>query len=277
MNRTVITVLLSFITLPYSLWAYDFVMEGVYYSIIDKRSRTVEVTHWEEATANTGTPLRVVHHVCGPECHHDHQHEHLSRQQRQLIQMDKDAVERERTAYIGVVTIPERVRYKGRTYTVIGIGDGSFYMRKQLTEVRLPSSITYIGRCAFSNCSALRYIQLPPAVQHIGMAAFRRCMSFTSVTLPDSLSSIGIYAFAFCERLESINIPERVDTFPGNMVFHCVQMKSITLQHTIPPVVDNSNGLKMDFKNMVFKVREEALPTYRNDTYWSKMQVRSFD
>lgn len=273
MNKTVLSILLLLCALPSSLSAYDFVVDGVYYSITDKRKRTVEVTHWEEATAKTGTPLRVVHHVCGPECHHDHTHDHLSRQQRKLLQMDEDAVERERTAYIGEVTIPEQVRYKGRTYTVMGIGDGSFYMRKQLTEVFLPSSITYIGRCAFSNCSTLRNIQLPSNIQRIGMAAFRRCMSLTTMILPDSLSSIGIYAFAFCERLESINIPEKVDTFPGNIVFHCVQMKSITLPHTIPPVVDNSNGLKMDFRNIVFEVRKEALPAYRSDTYWGKQHV----
>ena len=275
MKKTVQIILLLCL-IPCCALAYDFKVDGVYYRITNRCKRTVEVTHWEELTAEGGKPQRVMHHhSCGCGESSDHCSKHDMRKHLKLIQMDEDAVERERTAYIGKVTIPAVVRYKGVKYKVVGVGDGSFFGRKQLTEVVLPSSITYIGEAAFENCVSLREVQLPSAVTTIGIAAFRRCLALSALTLPEGLQAIDVYAFAFCGKLARVQVPASVDTFPGNVFFHCPMLKSIYLPHTVPPVVRNDNGLTMNFRNIVFYVPADVLPLYRESAFWGKQNVQA--
>ena len=252
--------------------AYDFQADGVYYRITNRWKRTVEVTHWEEMTGEGGRPRRLWHHhdCCG----HDHS-KPLSRKHLKLIQLDEEAVQREKTAYIGKVVVPPVVKYRGIKYRVVGIGDGSFFNRKQLTEVELPEGITYIGAAAFENCVSLREVQLPTTVTRIGEAAFRRCMAFTTLTLPDNVRSIDVYAFAFCEELTSLRLSAAVDTFPGNIVFHCVKLKTIVVPCTVPPVVRNDLGLIMDFRKMTFLVPAAVVSRYRDDEFWRKQKLRA--
>ncbi|MCR5049819.1 MAG: leucine-rich repeat domain-containing protein [Paludibacteraceae bacterium] len=255
-----------------SIMAYDFEAGGVYYNITDRQFRTVEVTHWEEATDEYGRPHRVIHHH---HCSHHHDNEPLSAEHLRLIELDKEAERREQTAYIGKVVVPKTVRYKGIRYKVTGIGQGSFYNRRKLTEVVLPQGITYIGESAFENCLALSNVQLPKELTQIGFAAFRRCMSITSVKLPGKLQHVDHYIFAFCEHLEQVEIGASLDTFPANAFFHCIRLKDIVLQHAVPPIVMNNSGLRMDLKNMVFYVPDATLPLYKEDEYWQKQSVRS--
>ncbi len=258
--------------LPWHSYAYDFVENGVYYNITSRFKRTVEVTHWEESTGDRGRPQRVVHHH---DCSHDHENEPLSSRHLKLIQLDKDAEERERTAYIGKVIVPEKVRHKGISYKITGIGDGSFWKRKQLTEVILPQTIQYIGESAFENCLNLRKVNIPSAVTRIGFAAFRRCMALQELNLPDSLRSIDLYAFAFCENITEMNMPKWIDTFPGNIFFQCARLKSIFLQQTTPPIIKNDVGLKMDFKKIIFFVPREVLPLYQDNEFWCTLNVQA--
>jgi len=55
---------------------------------------------------------------------------------------------------------------------------------KELTSIKLPASLTTIGRNAFQNCTALTSIKLPPSLSVLMNAAFSGCISLTSVDLP---------------------------------------------------------------------------------------------
>lgn len=251
--------------------AYDFMVKGVYYSITDPRKRTVEVTHWEEQTNGWGQPQRVLHHH---NCTHHHSEEDtLTEEHLRLIRMDKDANEREKTAYIGRVVVPSHVWHKGVRYKVTGVGDGCFYSRRLLTEVKLPAGITYIGRSAFENCVALRAIRIPSSVTRIDIAAFRRCLAITEMVLPDNLTVLGIYAISHCKALAFVRMSPNVVSFPGNAFFHSPSLKVIELPHRIPPEVRNNEGLTMDFKKISFRVPAQALTLYQQDPYWSKQHV----
>mgnify|MGYP002802402754 CR=1 FL=1 len=77
-----------------------------------------------------------------------------------------------------------------------------------ITSVTFPSSLTSIGRSAFSNCSGLTSISLPSSLTSIGSCAFYYCEGLTSISLPSSLTSIESYAFEGCSALESVVFPE---------------------------------------------------------------------
>lgn len=63
--------------------------------------------------------------------------------------------------YSGDVVIPETVTYNDKTYTVVGIQNGTFYDCSNLTSVQIPETITRIGESAFGKCSSLTSITIP--------------------------------------------------------------------------------------------------------------------
>ena len=81
------------------------------------------------------------------------------------------------TRYHGSLTrveIPEKLG--GKTVTVID--DSAFFYRSDLTSIRIPDSVTRIGKRAFECCTGL-----------------------TSITIPDSVTSIEVGAFDGCSNL----------------------------------------------------------------------------
>ena len=73
-------------------------------------------------------------------------------------------------------------------------------------DFTLPSSITSIGKSAFSNCAALTNITLPSAIIGISVNAFEGCTGLTSLTL-QHVTSIGDGAFDFCGGLVNVDCP----------------------------------------------------------------------
>ncbi|MBR3019285.1 MAG: leucine-rich repeat protein [Clostridia bacterium] len=52
------------------------------------------------------------------------------------------------------LTIPSKIQYGNREYTVIGIGPGVFRYNTTLKSIKLPSTLKYIETAAFAYCSA---------------------------------------------------------------------------------------------------------------------------
>ena len=56
----------------------------------------------------------------------------------------------------------------------------------------------------FTSCSHLISIKIPNSVTSIGKYAFQSCRGLTSIIIPNSVKSIGAYAFSYCSNLTSI-------------------------------------------------------------------------
>lgn len=247
---------------PMGALAYDFVADGVYYNITSRLKRTVEVTHWHQS-------IHEEHHH-----HHGHKSEEEHTHQCVPVILDSAALERERTAYVGKVTIPATVRHKGIKYRVVGLGKECCKGRTHLTEIVLPSGIEYIGDEAFYVCSDLANVRLPETVMRIGMRAFCGCKSFTEITVPEGVQEVGICAFEYCDRLTQVQLPAALKSFHGNMFLHCDRLKRVILPHTIPPTLVNNIGLRMDLKKLVFYVPQEVFSIYQEDKFWNRQEVK---
>lgn len=77
----------------------------------------------------------------------------------------------------------------------------------QITEIRLPSSVTEIGNESFRGLSSLQTINLSDGLTSIGSAAFYDCSELSLSSLPDSATSIGKYAFRGCNKLQLSSLP----------------------------------------------------------------------
>lgn len=102
----------------------------------------------------------------------------------------------------------------GLTY----IGRMAFYECTALTTVEIPSSVREIGSMAFSQCTGLTIVQLHEGLKTIGRSAFENCTRLADLRLPDSLTNIGKRAFSRCKSLSYVTVSENV-TIMGNSVF----------------------------------------------------------
>lgn len=118
----------------------------------------------------------------------------------------------------GNIDIPDSVKYNGKTYQVVSIGDRAFESCRNLTSVTIPYGVESIGADAFSWCENLIDISIPDSVTSIGEWVFYNCESLTSITIPNSITSIGDWTFNGCKNLTSITIPDNI-AYIGSFAF----------------------------------------------------------
>jgi len=109
-------------------------------------------------------------------------------------------------SYSGSVVIPSTINYQGINYSVTSIGMCAFSGCSALTSITIPNSVTSIEESAFSGCSALTFITIPNSVTSIGGSAFSDCSALTSITIPNSVTSIWEGTFRNCPALASIKV-----------------------------------------------------------------------
>lgn len=145
--------------------------------------------------------------------------------------------------YEGDVVVPEQVNFEAETYTVTGIADNAFCDCRNMTSVKLPSTVKRIGHYAFSRCHSLSAVNLPEGLTDIDLHAFEYCMSLTSIDLPSTTKSIGGLAFYCCTRLEGITIPRSVNTIKTNAFAYCyVKKENFVNKSSVNVSTGSENG-----------------------------------
>lgn len=115
---------------------------------------------------------------------------------------------------------------------VVGLSsNGAFKDCKLVTSIKLPITITYLGRTPFQNCILLNEVNLPEGITELPAYAFNGCKSLNKVTLPEGIKTIGESAFYNCSKLSSIDIPDSVTKINSDYygTFSGTALESITL------------------------------------------------
>lgn len=105
--------------------------------------------------------------------------------------------------------------------SVTTIGKYSFSYCTNLTGIELPDSVKNIGYCAFGYCSNLNYLVIGNHVENIGDYAFSNCIRLSELTLPDSVINIGDWAFGYCRGLKRITVGYGLTGIGNNAFFNC--------------------------------------------------------
>lgn len=108
--------------------------------------------------------------------------------------------------------------------TLVSIGDGAF-LGSGLTAAVLPSSLTYLGSFAFSNCAKLVTVALPASIDTLGQYTFYMCQDLESINTGE-LTEIGDYALGGCFNLSSVDLSKVVTI--GEAGFIATPVRNLT-------------------------------------------------
>lgn len=151
-----------------------------------------------------------------------------------------------------------------------------------LKNIKLPSSISKVGRRAFGGCTSLPYIELHDTITTIGQYAFDGCTSLSiDLDLPNlitlgygsfyntaikkvvSLGNITSVAgsnnrymgtFSTCKSLTEVNLPKTVTSIGSFAFFECTSLKSINFPSSLKSIATsafyNCTSLEIDELNL---------------------------
>ncbi len=105
-----------------------------------------------------------------------------------------------------IIRIPAKTEIDGKSYTIVGIADGTFADCVRLQSVVIPSNVKRIGNRSFYGCLSLRKCFIHNGVTHIGDSAFEKCNMIKSVNIPSSVTTIGKNAFKFKDPVRMLRV-----------------------------------------------------------------------
>lgn len=173
------------------------------------------------------------------------------------------------------LSIPDTVRYHGRTYQVVEMDSSCFENQSSLKRVRFPSCLRTINTHAFFGCQHLDSIFLPQDVSYVADGAFSNCPSLTSITVhkrnpylytlddvlfaregpillvypaskqggyvvPDGVRHIYNGAFQRCEGLKEISFPSSLKTISPSAFDGCSSLRRVEIPDGVVDIQNSS-------------------------------------
>ena len=87
----------------------------------------------------------------------------------------------------------------------VGIAGNAFDRCKDITNIIIPDSVSYIGYGAFGSCDSLSSLNIGENVTYLGEQAFYDCENLVSIILPETLSYLGDQFAQQCQKLSNIS------------------------------------------------------------------------
>lgn len=161
----------------------------------------------------------------------------------------------------GVVEVPAEI--DGLPVKVAG--EHAFAGNQNVTEFKLPDTLTTLGKGAFWGDTALTSVTIPEGVTQIKDETFLNCMSLSNVFLPENLKSIGVRAFYNCNQIESLKLPATVKSISSQAFDSCRQLRTINIPDGVTVleqgVFSNCDVLyNIKLPESVEKICQSALP-----------------
>lgn len=119
---------------------------------------------------------------------------------------------------------------------ITSLSTGSFYNCTQLSDVKLPKTLTDIGNNAFS-CSVIASITFPPSLQKIGDWAFQGA-KFANVVIPTNCNTIEQGAFSDNANLTTVFINGVKCYLAVNAFANCGNLKDVYITSNDEPVAE---------------------------------------
>lgn len=155
------------------------------------------------------------------------------------------------------VTVPERMTYNGRSYLIRSVGDSCFEDCDGIESVTIPEQITYLGKCAFKNCTSLREVTILSDLDGCSSYSINATSLYhgrdsktnsvfyntgsnapsLTVTFGNGVTYIPSYLFATADEngkrnycyVTEVNIPDSVKEIGEYAFYNCFALEGITI------------------------------------------------
>ena len=113
---------------------------------------------------------------------------------------------------------------------------------KTVQNVKLPSSLKWIGKAAFAGCSALAKVTFPTTLDSIGDYAFAACSALKTVTLPASVKKVGRGAFMRCTALTALQVASssQLQQIDATALMDCPALATVKLGNALQSMGERS-------------------------------------
>ena len=155
--------------------------------------------------------------------------------------------------------------------SIIRITSSVFEDCSSLTSIVLPNSVVSLGGSAFLSCTSLTSITFSNSLTTIGGGAFQNCPKLISLNLPKSLTTIGNYAFYYCTGLYSVTIPDAVTSIGEGAFSECSKLYSFYIKKANPASITMGAGIfnASPVSSGILYVPSGTKPTYQAASQWS--------
>lgn len=106
------------------------------------------------------------------------------------------------------------------------------YRLSNVTEVKIPESVTKIGERAFYNCGSLVKADLPKGLKEIGNEAFAGCDTLDT-KFHEGLETIGTRAFSHCRSLTNVQLPSTTKSIGEQAFYACTGLTEIVIPEAL--------------------------------------------
>ncbi len=104
---------------------------------------------------------------------------------------------------------------------------------EEIHNLVIPNTVTKLGRYAFYNCRGITNVTIPNSVTSIGDYAFAGISDLTSIILPNSITEMGEGIFINCTGLVDVNIPNQLTKIPDHTFAACFSIPSIEIPNSV--------------------------------------------
>ncbi len=137
----------------------------------------------------------------------------------------------------GIKEICPRMFYECKNLTTVKlpstletIGDYAFYYCASWSEeVVLPETLTSIGDYAFSNTAITGDLVIPERITELKSGVFSGCSKLESIKSTGSITAIGDHCFFGCVGLKEAIIGDNVETLGCNAFVNCSGLEMLTM------------------------------------------------
>ena len=214
MKKLTLFIVVNIIT-PLFASAYDFEVDGIYYSITSEANSEVCVTYKESTASDivytySGTIIIPEMVTYGNKSYH--------------------VTSIGGAAFNGCINVSS-VKLPNSIRTI----EYAAFSKTGIESIDIPNSVISIGRIAFNKCKELTLVNLSDNLTSISEGCFKVCPKLSNITIPSGVTTIEDDAFYGCEELLSINIPSGVKSIGQNAFSGC-GLKTITIPSTVTSI-----------------------------------------
>ena len=145
----------------------------------------------------------------------------------------------------------------------------------KIQNIRIPNSVTEIGKDCFYNCNNMTAITLPNGIKRLRSGTFSKCSNLISITIPDNVTKIGKCCFEYCSSLNRITFSSDLKIIGSHAFWRCVFLDNLLFPGSLKVIGSNAFEFCESLQNLFIDHTIDIGPTaFADCTSLSAIEIR---